>query len=176
MKSNRSKRGSLYKRRTAVCQMLPVTQNDGRCRHRFASRTRVSSGPSRPLSDPTSTDSVAILFVLSSRASRSSVIGSLPDWQLCHWNQSTQRRHSNCTSQTENELTEATIYSHRSRLGHFVRWCDEQGIGNLNDLTGRQLHRYRLWRRDEGDLSLASEDSDGHAASLRPMVRAGGWS
>jgi hypothetical protein len=24
--------GFLYKRRTAVCQMLPVTQNDGRCR------------------------------------------------------------------------------------------------------------------------------------------------
>jgi len=22
----------LYKRRTAVCEMLPVTQNDGRCR------------------------------------------------------------------------------------------------------------------------------------------------
>lgn len=26
------KEGFLYKRRTAVCQMLPVTQNDGRCR------------------------------------------------------------------------------------------------------------------------------------------------
>jgi len=25
--------GFLYKRRTAVCQMLPVTQNDGRCTH-----------------------------------------------------------------------------------------------------------------------------------------------
>ena len=24
--------GFLYKRRAAVCQMLPVTQNDGRCR------------------------------------------------------------------------------------------------------------------------------------------------
>ena len=24
--------GFFYKRRTAVCQMLPVTQNDGRCR------------------------------------------------------------------------------------------------------------------------------------------------
>jgi len=24
--------GFLYKRRTAVCEMLPVTQNDGRCR------------------------------------------------------------------------------------------------------------------------------------------------
>jgi len=56
----------------------------------------------------------------------------------------------------ENELSEATLYSHRSRLGHFVRWCDEQGIDNLNELTGRQLHRYRLWRRDEGDLSIAS--------------------
>jgi len=26
-----AKEGFLYKRRTAVCQMLPVTQNDGRC-------------------------------------------------------------------------------------------------------------------------------------------------
>jgi len=69
----------------------------------------------------------------------------------------------------ENELTEATIYSHRSRLGHFVRWCDEQGIGNLNDLTGRQLHRYRLWRRDEGDLSLASEKTQ--MDTLRVFVR-----
>ena len=23
----------------------------------------------------------------------------------------------------ENNVTDATIYSHRSRLGHFVRWC-----------------------------------------------------
>jgi len=27
-----TEQGILYKRRTAVCQMLPVTQNDGRCR------------------------------------------------------------------------------------------------------------------------------------------------
>jgi hypothetical protein len=31
--------GFLYKRRTAVCQMLPVTQNDGRCRLQFDCRT-----------------------------------------------------------------------------------------------------------------------------------------
>lgn len=55
----------------------------------------------------------------------------------------------------ENELTEATLCSHRSRLSHFVRWCDEQNIDNLNQLTGCQLHKYRLWRRDEGDLSIA---------------------
>ncbi len=27
-----AEQGFLYKRRTAVCQMMPVTQNDGRCR------------------------------------------------------------------------------------------------------------------------------------------------
>ena len=31
--------GFLYKRRTAVCQMMPVTQKDGRCRLRFDCRT-----------------------------------------------------------------------------------------------------------------------------------------
>ncbi len=69
----------------------------------------------------------------------------------------------------ENELSEATLYSHRSRLGHFVRWCDEQGIDNLNELTGRQLHKYRLWRRDEGDLSIASEKTQ--MDTLRVFVR-----
>jgi len=57
----------------------------------------------------------------------------------------------------ERELAAATIYSHRSRLGFFVRWCAEQDIKNLNNLTGRDLHRYRLWRRSEGDLSTTSE-------------------
>jgi hypothetical protein len=57
----------------------------------------------------------------------------------------------------ENNVTAATIYSHRSRLRHFVRWCDDQGITNLNKLTGRQLQKYRLWRRDEGNLAPATE-------------------
>lgn len=55
------------------------------------------------------------------------------------------------------EVTEATLYSHRSRLGHFVAWCDEQGIENLNAVTGRTLHEYRLWRRESGDLSPVTE-------------------
>lgn len=69
----------------------------------------------------------------------------------------------------ENELTEATLYSHKSRLSHFVRWCDEQSIDNLNDLTGRQLHKYRLWRREEGDLSIASEKTQ--MDTLRVFIR-----
>lgn len=57
----------------------------------------------------------------------------------------------------ENSVTQATIYSHRSRLGHFIRWCDDEGITNLNELSGRQLHEFRIWRRMEGDLSPATE-------------------
>ena len=57
----------------------------------------------------------------------------------------------------ERELSEATITSHKYRLGHFVRWCDKEDITNLNELTGRNLHEYRQWRRNEGDLSPISE-------------------
>jgi site-specific recombinase XerD len=57
----------------------------------------------------------------------------------------------------ESEVTKGTVYSHNSRIGHFVRWCDEEGITNLNGLTGRQLHEYQLWRRAGGELTSASE-------------------
>jgi len=69
----------------------------------------------------------------------------------------------------ENNVTEATIRSHRSRLSHFIRWCDNEELTNLNDLTGRKLHEYRLWRRDEGDLSPASEKTQ--MDTLRVFIR-----
>lgn len=59
----------------------------------------------------------------------------------------------------EPEVAESTLYAHRSRLGHFVRWCDEQDIENLNELTGRRLHEYRIWRRNDGDLAPPTEKS-----------------
>ena len=69
----------------------------------------------------------------------------------------------------EAELAEASIKGHDYRLRHFVRWCHEQGIENLNTLTGRQLHEYRLWRRDDGDLNKVSEKTQ--MDSLRSFVR-----
>lgn len=69
----------------------------------------------------------------------------------------------------ESEYAEATIYSHRSRLGHLVRFLDEEDIDNLNDLTGRILHRYRVWRRDEGDLAPPS--LKGQMDSVRNFIR-----
>lgn len=51
------------------------------------------------------------------------------------------------------ECTEKTVQNHRYRLGHFVRWCGEEGIENLNALGGRDLHSFRLWRKADGDLN-----------------------
>jgi integrase len=69
----------------------------------------------------------------------------------------------------EAEVAKATLYSHSSRLGHFVRWCVEEDIDNLNVLSGRILHEYRLWRRREGDLVPATEKTQ--MDTLRVFVK-----
>lgn len=53
------------------------------------------------------------------------------------------------------DCRQSTVDAHRSRLAFFVRWCDEQGIDDLSDLTGKDLHEYRVWRR--ADLNAVSE-------------------
>jgi len=55
----------------------------------------------------------------------------------------------------ENNVSQAMIYSHRSRLGHFIRWCNEEAnITNLDELSDRQLHKFRI-RRENRRLPLA---------------------
>ncbi|NEU56734.1 site-specific integrase [Halorussus sp. MSC15.2] len=52
----------------------------------------------------------------------------------------------------EPELSEKSIENQRYRLNSFIDFCQEEEIENLNSLTGRDLHRYRVWRRNgEGD-------------------------
>lgn len=48
----------------------------------------------------------------------------------------------------QDELSEATIDAQKYRLQAFVQWCNEEGIDNLNDLSGRDLYEYRIWRRE----------------------------
>jgi len=57
------------------------------------------------------------------------------------------------------DLAESTISSHFYRLKHFLKWCDEEQIDNLNDLTGRDIHQYERHRRGDGleATSLKSE-------------------
>jgi integrase len=68
-----------------------------------------------------------------------------------------------------NELAQATMYAHRSRLNHFLEWCEGEGVDNCNDLTGRKLHEFRLWRRGDGDLAPASEKTQ--MDTLRVFIR-----
>lgn len=68
------------------------------------------------------------------------------------------------------EVTENTLQSHEYRLNHFVRWCNEVAeIENVNNLTGRDLHRYKLWRQEDGDLNQVSLKSQ--MDTLRVFLR-----
>lgn len=49
--------------------------------------------------------------------------------------------------------TKSTVQNHRYRTNHFINWCDEEGIGNLNDLSGRDIQQFRLWRKGDGELN-----------------------
>lgn len=54
----------------------------------------------------------------------------------------------------EGEVSEKTLQNHRYRLDTFLAFCEERGITNLNDLTGRELHRYRNWRKKDDITKL----------------------
>jgi len=69
----------------------------------------------------------------------------------------------------QSEYAAATHRSHRSRLKHFIKWCEIQEITNLNTLSGRDIQQYRLWRRADGDLAPASEKCQ--MSSLRVFIQ-----
>ncbi|SFC65120.1 Phage integrase family protein [Halobiforma haloterrestris] len=72
------------------------------------------------------------------------------------------------------ELSEQTIPSHIYRLEAFKQWCDEEEIENLNDLTGRDLYGYRVWRREgngEGREPVTTITLRGQLATLRAFLR-----
>jgi len=48
----------------------------------------------------------------------------------------------------QDDATPKTLEGQASRLRAFVQWCEETGLENLNDLTGRSLYEYRIWRRE----------------------------
>jgi integrase len=64
----------------------------------------------------------------------------------------------------EDDAADWTLTSHESRLRPFVEWCRTDGeIENMNDLSGRDLYHYRVWRR-EGNYS------DGEVEELAPST------
>lgn len=58
--------------------------------------------------------------------------------------------------QKASHCVEKTVQSHRYRTNYFVQWCEENEIENLNVLTGRHIHQYRMWRDEQGELNRTS--------------------
>jgi site-specific recombinase XerD len=54
------------------------------------------------------------------------------------------------------DCTDSTVQNHRYRMKHFLEWCEEEGIDNLNDLSGRNLQRYRLWIADNNEINAVT--------------------
>lgn len=154
-----SRRGVLYKQLSAVCGILTIMKTDGRCR-------------------PWSRGVTTLPFGDFGRCSRWFGTGSNRDsWDSLDWRRPTMSLEpidaesalELYLADKENELSEASLKGHKYRLGHFVRWCDEKEIENLTTLTGRQLHRYRLWRREDGNLNKVSEKTQ--MDTLRVFIR-----
>jgi len=66
----------------------------------------------------------------------------------------------------------ATVRSHESRLSHFTQWCEDPDLGdieNMNNVTGRHTHRFKLWRRNEGGINRVTEKTQ--IDTLRVFLR-----
>ena len=47
------------------------------------------------------------------------------------------------------ELSENSLYQHQSQLRQFEEWWVEQDSDNLNELMGRDIHRFKQWRESQ---------------------------
>ena len=75
------------------------------------------------------------------------------------------------------EHADSTRRSERHRLRAFIQFCDEEGIENLNELTGRDLYKYRIWRREgqgDGREPIKLVTLKGQLATVRRFLRFAG--
>ncbi len=67
----------------------------------------------------------------------------------------------------QSELAENTIKAYRYKLGKFSEWCEQEGIENLNTLSGRALLRFKQFRQEDlNSVSLKSQ-----LDTLRAFIR-----
>lgn len=57
-------------------------------------------------------------------------------------------------SRRRNQLADSSMYTHKSSLDHFIKWCKNEDIENMNNLTGRDMQDYLDWRVEEAPRSV----------------------
>lgn len=65
------------------------------------------------------------------------------------------------------ELSASTLQSHGYRINHFITWCNENDITNLNDVGGRDVQRFKLWRSAQVNTVTLKSQMD----TLRVFLR-----
>jgi len=73
----------------------------------------------------------------------------------------------------QDDLTEGTLGGQQYRLEAFVQFCREEGIENLNHLTGRDCYAYRVWRREgkgDGRSPIKKVTLRGQLSTLRAFL------
>jgi len=73
----------------------------------------------------------------------------------------------------QDELSVATIDAQKYRLDAFLQWCREEGIENLNDLSGRDMFEYRIWRREghgDGRQAIKPVTLRGQMSTVRAFL------
>lgn len=66
------------------------------------------------------------------------------------------------------ELADKTVRTQKLVLNQFDEWCAEDGIENLNELTGRDLRRHRISMNDRG---LANATVRNRLSTLRVFIQ-----
>jgi len=56
----------------------------------------------------------------------------------------------------QQELVTQTAQSHRYRLNHLIRYCANEDIDCIENLTAMDLTAYKQWRKRDGDLNITS--------------------
>ncbi|WP_313691449.1 tyrosine-type recombinase/integrase [Halorarum halobium] len=67
------------------------------------------------------------------------------------------------------DTADATVQKHRYRLQKFLEWCGEADVDDTTQLNGRNLHKFRLWRKEDGELAKVSLRSQ--LSSIRTFIR-----
>jgi hypothetical protein len=66
------------------------------------------------------------------------------------------------------EVSSATLQSHGYRLDQFLEWCRDEGVENLNTLSGRDIQTFKLHRKQQG---LAPATLKSQMDTLRVFLR-----